>query len=1062
MDVLINFFIPFHVSCLLPRDKSLDEEELYDSWSASLINEIPQIDGTFVVEDLIEQNGPDSRIALYTNRGKEKSRKKEFNVSNHRQSIKNISSCQCPCSKNAKNGSKKLEDYAILQVDGSSDTDFLELDSFPRTGRRKTPLRTYEKSARKRMQRTEKRTRDKAGGQSCRHAKAEDTGVGGSEPVPGRMEPALFGTDELAGYRPGGGSEGWKNQGVKDGSKSNETDTKQCSTEKGLLGVSAVEVQSIFSKEKSSSSNADSQENLVLSTKAFYSTSKRLSSRKTISPKGKRRKRLSLKPLDFVHSDAIGEAASKQRMSSLTRSDSTNRRMCFTEIVSDLRHPKGTIEASDKVEARQSSCTTKEVKLRSEDVVINETQNKENATSPLESYQNTRKIKPSYGLTRECYVSLTDIRSHEMPSLHKDEKTNLSKKRKTVHFSQRSSKKTRLKSAEYDSKTEFSFKDFWGCQGGLKIGAEDYSSSDVCDSCCDSLLKASYPSPRSSDGVCSPPHTNSPTEETKFTKIISSPKLPASPFNDNFSDNATDKLTEGQFLAKDEMVKIRFQNDRFCAQIKPVRLNFEDVPPLEAKRCLDVKSGTGNAVDRFLDGQKIKEYADIKRSEDGDFSSINADSNDFQSGDEHRNPEADIQLVNTTLLTEDSPQSFDYCVKFSPIIQDAPLIEKKPNAMSGMAMRKRLGLRRLWVAQKTCKEEQRETYNVPSLGDTTQLDLSLENETCDSGNLPTSTIRATKEPIPSENIDRRPGEAEFSCNEKASIQADDIESLSVQPRPRPIPSSIEDEVKSTPETNDSDNNVNPCESFTVIERKETVLANDSIVYKPETENRNKSDLSFSFRKQSEGSEIFTDKEDGQNSLSVEEIMQGNDVDGVTNETGQSVPIKRQHGFVTVIDSSVEDGTILSSSGDGKGSPEEETTGHSLNLTTISSDVKLNDNQDIVMPTENSQSSPDSAVHNSTIQHSVVRFSANADSATDKIMSSSSLQNESVVQTQVDIKRNSQLDLHTIDQPTVVITPSKKPPSCTRVLETAKFYGLGEIRNQRAFFSDSKDLPSHTR
>ena len=1092
------------------------EQGFEDSWGDSLLNDIPQMDGTFDIEDVVH-NKCKGITASAKRQTKVDSNSMTLEASGSQQNIRNIVPCNCHRVSSAKIGDKKLQDFEILQVDGSSDSDFWGYDPNLRSKGKKIPLRKLGTSAGKRIRSSKNVKKKQVEAQGCLERKDEDIEIERSNAQSTEIiETPACETKEYFKTK--------MDQTEDVGVGNVKAVTGEISKNNTVTEESKEEKESIFSNPRSfSNSSVNSEDGGIMSPKAFYSKAKHLSLPKITSSKVNKRKRLSLKPLEFAGTSSSHKGLSKSRKTRLALSDSKSKRISFTEIVSDFSNvsqniPKsedrGDVEAriknaSSKSERHQSSERVSKVEISCRPVVPNRSdqlskkeevissssarniasypQKEEDfpALSPVRKSNTKYRIKnskhsnqPSHqlgsplsaqnvtpenqseegassfarrgspedtkslcGVVRECYVGLFDIHSKRTASMRRESSS--SKKRKPRFPKQSFSKRMRLESNKHKHSTRYIDKDCWGSNGGIMLRSADSCSPDVCTTCYDSLFKASFASPKRVDSPTSPPRVNSPTED------LSHITLPASSLNEVASCSAAKSAAAEATVENQDPhdVKIRFQNDRFCAHIKPVRLNFD----AESKELATGGSEMVNKGD--LHRTKRMSQQSFKGRDRADcLSTISEPLEHVSSTSEVVEEDADNYLTST-LVSVDSSQSYDYCIKFSPVIDDLTSSAKQKKVGSSSRWKKRLGLGRLLASKKHIKPSHDETFNVPSVGDATQSEILPQDELEDNENRSSCKDPSIFESGKTDSMQKR---ADFNVTAKKYGNATiDLDPPLQDNRVSKQNCAVEQELSSA-HLKDSDRNSRAAASFAVIESREIILADDSVIITP----KEKIACSTSSSEQPAQDRTVLDTEDRENLESVKSIFNESEHDDATDNDGYILQLKKTGKGDSVRRDDIVDREITrtTSRNDGVTSLAKDSPGGLTGFSFRSMENQKEADRHL----DSSQFRKSPAAEGSMIRHSLVRSFATTDTPHQDILPSSSLKDSSTRQKQTVFAKAPQSCQNITKQPSVIFTPLRKPPSRAKVLESAKLYGLGETRHQKAFFSNPMDLPARTR
>ena len=1123
--------------CLCYRDEVL-EQDFSDSWGASFIDEIPQLDGTFDIEDTIRKTCKRSEGAYA------KSSYKNIDASSARKTVRHIAPCNCFGSSSPVTVSRNLRDFEILQVDGSSDSDFLENDPKPKVKCKKTPIRTYEKSGRMTLGGSKGLKKNEMGPHNSLQRKDEKTEIERSSTDSSRA-------GDLPTCEPGASAkieiERRKNCGVDDEKTAGAGIFKR----KFVTGKCERKKQSIFSNQVSwSNSSFTSQNDGVMPPKAFYSKSKNPSVPKAASSKVNKRKRLSLKPLEFVETGGGRSELSKSGRTRVSLSDSKNKTISFTEIVSDLNKTSHNLEilkdneetektpvpehstssfenvsTSGKVSVVETTCQSlvlanlSQVSMAeveavpsqsSVELITNRLGSEELFSSPTPCLESDSKylvedscssnevspqlhgplsaectrpesqgrdrdfdrvragsVKSSNSRIRECYVSLTDI--HSAKSLSPPAEPSLSMKRKTLTSKQSCFKRVRIDNSEGKFDAGYTDKDIWGSKGGIIIGTEDFCDSDSCHSCYDSLFKSSFGSPESLDSPSSPPRASSPTETADYTKLLPSHEVSASSLRGIGRSNAIWSVAAKDFMENKDPcgVRIQFQSDRSCAQIKPVRLNFDTA----LKGCVDTKSEAegvlkpchpkGRNVSFSIESGRI-DSENFDKSVENPSACISTQFDSRETLKGLADEEDSWQIAGHSLASVDSPQSHDYCVQFSPLVVDRTSGKSQGMVHSRDKWKRKYGRGKLRLREQNAKFECSEVFDVPSVGDTTQSEVPSKGELPENHN--DSSLKSLSV-VDSMNSRETDGTQDGTDNDviaegnrqtsAASNQSSRTDAVSKQC------CIVGQEVLSS-NSKGSEKNQRKDASFSIIESNEIILANDSVELKPEEDAANgvcmdrnitEASCSASFGKRTLNSKAGIDS-DGREYISSVMSIARKHSDNVVPENG---------GYSLQVNERKQNDSFSASS----------TTNNELPYAASPVVNVLSSEEDsaksaVASAYNKEQGSCEKrftsclSTHGSMIQQSSFNSLANADSGNQDSLSSPSLQVTTSRERQAAVAQDSQRHFHVAKQPCIIFTPLRKPPTRAEILGTSKMFGLGETRHQKAFFSNPKDLPARTR
>ena len=1065
-----------------------------DSWDASFLNAIPQIDGTFDIED-----GAHAARNVNAESGKCKAKVRAPVTNPDGIEVQQIgeSCATCSCSSETSKAEKKRSRaFEILQVDGSSDTDFWGSCSNDRVRSRKTPLRTYGKSSRIRIRGDRNADRKKL--EPCSSIEGKDEDKEKAVKCTKRFQVSVSGL-EVSGLEEG--SEKKTEREVKHGEETEDKKTVEAH-ERERVKCESEERQSIFIKQLSSHSSLGSQRDAAVSPKAFYSKSKHLPLSTAGSSKTLKHKRLSLKPLEFVEKHG-NKDLSKSRKTKLSRSSSKSKKISFTEIVPDFSASNRGIQKSGDRGFVQKGLISQNLQPKLNDVasiknaskldVVCETTALRNSSQTIfssgssvefvahcernEEHLQTRArqsvVKPKEDLPqisqneieneddsscrihgssggiyssndkiRECFVSLTDIYSEEI--IPHSAESGLSAKSKSRRHGKSSAKRARIERDENSNMKGYCIMDKWVSSGGIMIGSEGSCDSDICNSCYDSLFKSSFPSPVSSQSRSSPPRAYSPTEALDYTRLLPSNVLPSSILHSSTLNDNVDRSTfENKEVSSDVVnksphdVEIRFQNDNFSAEIKPVRLNFDAE-----------QVGSGGSRSEIEEAEKachttkkkkriLRKSGHGGRKIDNVYLGNNSSLHESMINKSERDGADDTQ--NTSLASENSLQGSDYCVKFSPMICNSISSEQQKKADTSLKSRKRLGLGRLLVSKKSTKSNHSKTFNVPSVGDATQAELLLDDELEDSNHFSSKKSSSNSDFVLSEKIDGSKELTDCCATAEKKEQGTTTVGGLLQASDMTRQSFTDEEEAPSANLEKNDKQSRAHTSFVVMESKEIVLADDSIAITPEKDSASGMDAEGAVE---EGSS-FTSP--GRRNVE-NRIVIGLEADGsmspavsAAQENSYHVAVGKGEHIVEMRDKVQGDSVGI------PGTPEKE--------------VSCIVTKDGIKPMKPSHVMFATSAQASGIQHSSVSSSVNTNPIDQDLVPSPCLQNKSVMRIQSDA---AQSPLKIANEPSVVLTPLRKPPSSAAILKTAKLHGLGETRHRKAYFSNANDLPARSR
>lgn len=1077
-----------------------------------MLNEIPQIDGTFDDEALVQEKGG-IKSDIDEEKSMQSSAKFTTGDLGYRQICDGAVSCNCPSSNGWKNGGKNTKKMVFAQTDGSSDADIWEGDSSPGYKHRKIPLRTYEKSMRTRRQKSRSLSFPCSGSSGKTEKRGKDCTVStavktqGAEGVDDNVRGAYH---------------------SEQGSRLFDSESSRVDEKESIFSC-AVPLQTKGSIEGAS----------AVPPRRFCSSTKRLSLQRTAIRKLNERKGFSMKSLEFIDSNSSesrsasysnGKVISfteirpsfdkelRKSNSNVIQSNSLNDDWNQVEGISspsETEHKKGENRTMDTV----PDLRFKEVAIKGKESCVQTNLHRSRkafklgkiCTADLEAATEDEKGELSdsrgSGLSlRDCYVSLTNVGGNErisamarkefhnsnsqasefrkskylvsesQVSKSQASKLKASKRHRRESSGNRTYKKARIQSNGDD--IEMFSRHEWGVKGGILIGTEKSDNEGGCESCCDSLMKASYPSPSvvDADGPASPPRALSPEMVGCHPELLPTMNVSA-PCQDGVATDPQRRC----LVEKDSCnVRIRFQHDRSCMQIKPVRLNFdvakqanhsihqgskhERFKMLNAAEGINSESGTVAKSDILhRSAGKFLERCGNRNK----FTNVNAGRSDISRNEAHggsgeQNTEIDKLIAEETgMLAVDSPHSFEYCVEFSPIIDSflPKNRQQEDNANTMHGKKKGSSSQRLRLRRINSKSSAGEVYRVPDVGDLTQPEISPPNGT--DSQVGTS---AQKSQMRSKSSLSEHASYKAQATTYFNLPTQDLSAVSV-----PCSSSRHDALTfgDNDVGGDAAKDWKADESFEIVKSKEVVYAKDSIVLTPEEVHKNLVSIAGvscegileETGRDSDG-RIIDSKNSGTESRCEEIDVRLSSFTSVT----QKVYLKEDDGKFDMI----KDNT-------NRCSP---VTSKERSFSEFCSPVmcRISHFGTTDIPLQQSSylhrgSSPVSSLHSSSVLESAIRHSmvSNKGNEAKEILhrsnvkgASNKLHKKTSYVQNTDQGRTEHVEESLKRIPSVILSTFKKPPSRSRVLETARLYGLSETRHQKAFFSDPTDLPSRTR
>eukprot|EP00112_Aurelia_sp_Birch-Aquarium-sp1_P026635 Seg958.6 transcript_id=Seg958.6/GoldUCD/mRNA.D3Y31 product="DNA polymerase zeta catalytic subunit" protein_id=Seg958.6/GoldUCD/D3Y31 len=307
------------------KEGNVDEEDLLkqdseDSWTASMIGNIPQLDGTFDIEDLMNKKTKHSGSMMKQPPGENSlaSRPVTRTGTYTHPELGNLPNvvvtCKCPRINEIKSSKKDPRRFRIPQLDGSSDNDFWESDDFPRKSRKgsKTPLKTYAKSAQKKKQTLRRRRKDSFTEREDLRKFRIDLLMGGHSSKSSDFSCVAESSSSISSSSsednsPGDKVDFTKSEDVLKASQGRKGDSFSFPCEANSSKPATRRARTnILTKPRDTGVNSSgspgqkSSRGIVLSPKCFYSSSKRVSSQISSSPRRTRAKRKSLGTLEFT------------------------------------------------------------------------------------------------------------------------------------------------------------------------------------------------------------------------------------------------------------------------------------------------------------------------------------------------------------------------------------------------------------------------------------------------------------------------------------------------------------------------------------------------------------------------------------------------------------------------------------------------------------------------------------------------------------------------------------------------------------------------------------------
>ena len=1109
---------------------------LNESWSSSWIKDIPQIDGTCDIEDLSQSSKKQHTMPVVLPC-------EVYQPANsHRQGVTyhDMRSLSKPA-------------HLIPQLDGSSDSDFLD-DSFLRkrgSEYQKKPLKTYDKSARKKS--LTLRTRVTSSKADTDLKKPSSSRRKGIMEIFSNKNKLLFGHGDSESNeensndecRPGLSKKSLTFDGVDFDDSDKHSDAKKTVFDREChsAAAAAAAAASLF--------NAESQEIFIVSpTDLQKSSSKRVSLQSR-----KNSRKVALSTASYKHEDepvSSDEKSTQRLYNRLTLSGNAKGMIGLSEKDANERNMDASFSmaAVDVGKKCPPTILTDSVSLLDSNATISQ---------PLQTYSS---------LIRGCCVPLVDLRATRYADLLGKKASNTSSilgrkassassKRKLPLSVSKSCKRIRYTTVASSSR-RFSMTS----QNGLKLKEEKDSNVNKCESCSDFLFRSRFPSPELEDFSFpqSPPRPTSPDTDPRCTKITANGGL------------SSEVREEEPFGAEGDSVNVSFHDDRFSAQIKPVRLNFDiqnvstfitnsrSIRAKQRKKEKTEASKQSVGVSLPADHPNIDDTArDQERDENSGHSELECV--DTKPDVSEVNSLTHQQMQNTSktermkkMTGSLESEGFEYCVDFSPIV-GVPEPNGNPHAVRRKTHSKietRTGFRRLRPSKllesigrqcgfigPTCgNDTQNEGYNV-SQGVTCELFPNLA--------LLPSTSTVNKDCC--ENVDLSKKRNAYKVNDgiTAIMESDDSETqLSQQAKMTKHESKstdmceitciddcqeanfvISDSQDSKTAVSDSFSHRHKIELLGVSshqnesklpdassQRKATELLDASSHLKeaevpgvsshwtgtklPQVISKNRSKTSLDAVKDSvkmkasafDNLEIsFSDDQAFESEYfkrPPKETEKSGLEDQRKSESGGSLSIKEELRTIKILTSS----------------PNADCANvQRKRISSILTGVKRNSSksrEDFV--SEIDASAPTIPRENSTRPASCIKDTTESENTENLIplhsqealpcpfsTSSPGFQNNKEYDQSAFMNKSTDdnVDIHeasgepgavliaassqehspgasfTVDR-TMQITPLLKPPTRKKVLETAFSFGLGETRNQKAFFGNSKDIPSCTK
>ncbi|XP_065057667.1 DNA polymerase zeta catalytic subunit-like isoform X2 [Rhopilema esculentum] len=646
------------------KEAEKDKDDIMDfslneSWSSSWIKDIPQIDGTYDIEDLSQSNKKQHTVPV-------------------------VSPCEVyqPADSHGQGvayhymRSLSKPAHVIAQLDGSSDSDFLE-DSFLRkrgSKYQKKALKTYDKSARKKSLTLRTRvTSSKADGDLKKSASSKRKGI---MQIFSNKNQLLFGHGDSesneensnGGCRPGLSKKSFTFEGLEFDDSDKHLDAQKTVINREATSPAAA-ASSLF--------NAESQEIFIVSpTDPRTSSSKRFSLRSR-----KDSRKVALSTVSYKHEDepvSFDEKSTQRLYHRLTLSGNAKGMIGLPDKDANERNLDASFSmaAVDVGKKCPPTMLTDSVSSLDSDAMISQ---------PLQTYSS---------LIRDCCVSLVDVRATNYAGLLGRKASNTSSILGRMASSASSKRKLHLSVSKSCKKVRYTTVDSSSrrfnmtSHSGLKLEEEKDSNVKQCETCSDFLFRSRFPSQELED-------FNLPQSPPRPTSPYSDPRCTGSTANGGVSAEA---IEEEPFGAESDSVNISFHDDRFPAQIKPVKLNYD---------ILDASTFVTNSRSRRAK-QRQKEKVEasnqnVRVSRQGEHPNVDGtrrylecDGNSMHS--ESVTPKPDVTEVSSLIChrTHTQPKAermekmtgsleserFEYCVDFSPIVA-APEPNDNSHAVRG-------------------------------------------------------------------------------------------------------------------------------------------------------------------------------------------------------------------------------------------------------------------------------------------------------------------------------------------------------------------------------------------
>ena len=297
-----------------------------------MIGNIPQLDGTFDMEDLMnDKTGhfgsilkqPRIENSLATSAV---TRTEACTDPEQGDLPCDTVTCKCPRIDEIKSCKKDPRRFRIPQLDGSSDNDFWESDDFPRKSRKgsKTPLKTYGKLALKKKQTLRRRRKDSFTEREDLRKFRIDLLMGGHSSKSSDFSCVVESSSSICSSTseensPGDKVEFKKSEDVFKASQRRKCDAfsfpSETNESKTAVRRTRTNIQAKPHDTEAKSSGSPGQKSsrgIVLSPKCFYSSSKLMSSQISSSPRRTRAKRKSLGRLEFTETSNSTKRGSRK------------------------------------------------------------------------------------------------------------------------------------------------------------------------------------------------------------------------------------------------------------------------------------------------------------------------------------------------------------------------------------------------------------------------------------------------------------------------------------------------------------------------------------------------------------------------------------------------------------------------------------------------------------------------------------------------------------------------------------------------------------------------------